>query len=85
MLPMQRRGAKQEWPVCNIASASGSGSLLAFTPPKSTLAITAASTTPGSVTSALAGLEGLTPVRRLGLPDDGRRLPSAFSDVDSQM
>ena len=50
------RGAKQERPVCNTASASGSGSLLAFTPPNSTLAITAASTTPGSVTSALAWL-----------------------------
>lgn len=52
------------------ASSSASGSLLAYTP-TSTLAITASSLTPQSVTGSVAGPLALTPVRRMDLPHEG--------------
>ncbi|KAL3162467.1 hypothetical protein ABBQ32_010130 [Trebouxia sp. C0010 RCD-2024] len=52
------------------ASNSGSVSFLAYTP-NSTLAVTAASTTPQSVSGSVAGPLALTPVRRMDLPQQG--------------
>lgn len=52
------------------ASTSASGSFLAYTP-TSTLAITANSLTPQSVTGSVAGPLALTPVRRMDLPHEG--------------
>lgn len=52
------------------ASNSGSASFLAYTP-NSTLAITAASTTPHSASGSVAGPLALTPVRRMDLPQQG--------------
>lgn len=52
------------------ASNSGSASFLAYTP-NSTLAITAASTTPHSASGSVAGPLALTPVRRMDLPLQG--------------
>ncbi|DBB01157.1 TPA: hypothetical protein ACH3X1_001046 [Trebouxia sp. C0004] len=52
------------------ASSSASESFLAYTP-TSTLAITASSLTPQSVTGSVAGPLALTPVRRMDLPHEG--------------
>ena len=52
------------------ASSSASDSFLAYTP-TSTLAITATSLTPQSVTGSVAGPLALTPVRRMDLPHEG--------------
>ncbi len=52
------------------ASSSASESFLAYTP-TSTLAITATSLTPQSVTGSVAGPLALTPVRRMDLPHEG--------------
>jgi len=52
------------------ASSSASESFLAYTP-TSTLAITASSLTPQSVTGSVAGPLAVTPVRRMDLPHEG--------------
>ena len=52
------------------ASSSASESFLAYTP-TSTLAITASSLTPQSVTGSVAGPLALTPVRRMDLHHEG--------------